>query len=453
MAARTSTRQAAQRANQAITGGSDSKAGAKRRGSTAKGPAAKRGKKTEETKKTNDMKKAEGARQAEEDAKQREEEAKQKEDTEKAEAAKQEEVGRGEEPKRGEGEKPETAEEEKPEAPEEAKPKEEQREKDEGNGVSQAPNGHEAKETSSEHKPHEKEPETANGASTGLKESKERENIVPSNILEKGIIYFFFRPRVNVEEPHSLNDVARSFCVLRPTPLGATLDKGRVEAQNCRLLMLPKKKFPTSGRERDMGFVEKAGMSMKDLHEQFIAGGSYETSTRGERTKPEAKPYAEGVYAITSTKRASHLAYILTVPSEAGDIQQDFGLHKRGSWILQSKNPKYPGPAQLPKNPEYPEHVKEKFGDYRWIPLEPELIDYPNAQFLMIGEGQDELGKAATAEPGGKQPHEEQPGEEVEKLEEENEERIEALGGDHAVYEDLGLEAEKYPQVPTTWNA
>lgn len=88
----------------------------------------------------------------------------------------------------------------------------------------------------------------------------------------------------------------------------------------------------------------------------------------------------------------------------------------------------------------------------------------------MIGEGQDELGKAATAEPGGKQPHEEQPGEEVEKLEEENEERIEALGGkssirmvywyllivcagDHAVYEDLGLEAEKYPQVPTTWNA
>lgn len=446
MAARTSTRQAAQRANQAITGGSDSKAGAKRRGSAAKGPAAKRGKKNEETKKTNDMKKAEGARQAEEDARQREE-------TEKAEAAKQEEESRGEEPKKAEEEKPETAEGEKPEAPEEAKPKEEPREKDEGNGVSQAPNGHEAKENTPEHKPHEKEPETANGASTGLKESKERENIVPSNILEKGIIYFFFRPRVNVEEPHSINEVARSFCVLRPTPLGATLDKGRVEAQNCRLLMLPKKKFPTSGRERDMGFVEKAGMSMKDLHEQFIAGGSYETSTRGERTKPEAKPYAEGVYAITSTKRASHLAYILTVPSEAGDIQQDFGLHKRGSWILQSKNPKYPGPAQLPKNPEYPEHVQEKFGDYRWIPLEPELIDYPNAQFLMIGEGQDELGKAATAEPGGKQPHEEQPGEEVEKLEEENEERIEALGGDHAVYEDLGLEAEKYPQVPTTWNA
>lgn len=25
------------------------------------------------------------------------------------------------------------------------------------------------------------------------------------------------------------------------------------------------------------------------------------------------------------------------------------------------------------------------FGHYRWVPLRPELIDYPNAQFLLIG--------------------------------------------------------------------
>lgn len=73
--------------------------------------------------------------------------------------------------------------------------------------------------------------------------------------------------------------------------------------------------------------------------------------------------------------------------------------------------------------------VREKFADYRWVPLEPVFIDYPNAQFLMIGEAQDELGKAATAEPGGKKENEEQPGEELEKLEHENEERIEALQG------------------------
>ena len=75
------------------------------------------------------------------------------------------------------------------------------------------------------------------------------------------------------------------------------------------------------------------------------------------------------------------------------------------------------------------DRVLEKFGDYRWVPLEPEFIDYPNAQFLMIGEAGDGLGKAASAEPVGKQAHETQPGEELEKMEHENEERIEALQG------------------------
>ena len=73
--------------------------------------------------------------------------------------------------------------------------------------------------------------------------------------------------------------------------------------------------------------------------------------------------------------------------------------------------------------------VREKFQDYRWAPLTPEFIDYPNAQFLMIGEATDNLGKAATAESDGKRSEEVQPGEELEKLEDENEERVESLKG------------------------
>lgn len=72
--------------------------------------------------------------------------------------------------------------------------------------------------------------------------------------------------------------------------------------------------------------------------------------------------------------------------------------------------------------------VREKFGDLRWIPLEPEFLDYPNAQFLMIGEAQNELGKAAISE-GHKEPHEQEPGQEIEKLEQENETRVESLQG------------------------
>lgn len=103
--------------------------------------------------------------------------------------------------------------------------------------------------------------------------------------------------------------------------------------------------------------------------------------------------------------------------------------------------------------------------------MEPDLIDYPNAQFLMVGSAQDDLGKAATAPSDAKTPEQEQPGEELQQLELENEQRIEALKGirvishnpssdpsltdlpgDHTVYEDLGLEAKNYPKVPTTWS-
>ncbi|CAG7918457.1 unnamed protein product [Penicillium olsonii] len=310
---------------------------------------------------------------------------------------------------------------------------------------------------SGEHAPGQNLPDPkASTEAGGVRKSEERENVVPSNILEKGFIYFFFRPRVNVEDPHSIGDVARSFFVLRPTALGAEFDsnQGPVDKDaQCRLMMLPKKKFPTSGKERDMGFVEKAGQSMQALQENFIAGQTYQTATMGERHTEEARPYAEGVYAITHTPRASHLAYILTIPSELGSLQEDFGLRERGSWLIQSKNPKFPGPpiGQLPQNPEFPETVLKKFGDLRWVPLEPEFLDYPNSQFLMIGEAQNDLGKAATSQ-GEKSPHEEEPGQELERLEDENEHRVNTLSGDATVYQDLGFRAENYPKLPTTWN-
>ncbi|KAB8217686.1 hypothetical protein BDV33DRAFT_193399 [Aspergillus novoparasiticus] len=459
----TSTRQAAQKAKEAISAGPDTKnkggAGAKRKEAAHKGPEPKRSKKENQKPARDEDKKVEERKEdAEEQVKvTKEEHVEPEAKGEKAQPNEKPEVEekghQNVEP--AEGKKEEPGEEQAVGAKEEQK--EEQVEESKEEHVNDKKDSQESKTEQAKSADDQEKP-AADGVESGIQKSKEREEAVPSNILEKGVIYFFYRPRVNVSEPSSVDDVARSFIVLRPTPLGASLDQtqGSLEAgAKCRLMLLPKKKFPTSGRERDMGFVEKAGQTMKELRENFIAGEKYETSTRGERTVPEAKPYAEGVYAITSTKRASHLAYILTIPGEVGPLQEDFGLHARGSWIVQSKNPKYPGPssAQLPKDPEYPESVREKFQDYRWAPLTPEFIDYPNAQFLMIGEATDDLGKAATAESDGKRSEEVQPGEELEKLEGENEERVESLKGDDAVYKDLGLDAGKYPKVPTTWDS
>ncbi|KAI9045522.1 uncharacterized protein KD926_007938 [Aspergillus affinis] len=424
---RTSSRQAAQKAKEAIAAAPDTKprggAGTKRKESSDKGPEPKKEKK-------NDQK------PAQEDV---------VEQTHASESLKQAEEN-----------KP-ASEHDKHKQPKAEEPKSEQEE-----DRSRQESPEKSPEANSEHtKPSEsaepdQKPASGHEVENGVKKSPKREDIVTSNILEKGIIYFFYRPRVNTSKPHSINDIARSFIVLRPTPLGATLgeEQGTVEAgSKCRLLALPKKKFPTSGNEKDMAFVEKAGQSVKALHDSFMAGGKYETATQGERSIEEARPFAEGVYAITSEKRASHLAYILTIPDKIGTLQEDFGLYGRGSWIVQSKNPKQPGPsyAALPEGPEYPEQILEKFGDYRWRPLEPDFIDYPNAQILMIGDSTNDLGKATTADPADKKDGEEQPGEELEKFEHENEERVESLRDDDTMYEDLGLDAKKYPKVPTTW--
>lgn len=159
-----------------------------------------------------------------------------------------------------------------------------------------------------------------------------REAAIPSSILEKGIIYFFFRGRVGIEDPQGLEDVARSYIVLRPLPLGAKIGEGPLEdTGNARLLALPKKMLPKSKQDRFLMFVEKPKQFIKDLREQF-SGNEYATKTSGTSNTPAATPFAEGVYAITSTGRESHLAYFITVPEKIGEVQKELGVDEKGSF-------------------------------------------------------------------------------------------------------------------------
>lgn len=180
---------------------------------------------------------------------------------------------------------------------------------------------------------------------------------VPSNILEKGLIYFFVRARVNIDSPSAVDDLARSFMLLRPMPLDARLGKGTVpDASNARLLALPKKVFPASGRDRFMVFVEKSGVSYEELKKEFLDGEDYDTKTAGQRHTPAATPVGEGVYAVTTTGRESHLAYMMTLPEKLGQAQEELGLKEKGSFILSTKNPQHGGPANatLSTPPAYP---------------------------------------------------------------------------------------------------
>jgi hypothetical protein len=102
--------------------------------------------------------------------------------------------------------------------------------------------------------------------------------------------------------------------------------------------------------------VEKSHATFQTLKDEFLASNDYVTKTVGTRHSPAATPIGEGVYAITTTGRESHLAYILTLPSTLDEVQKEIGLRERGSFIISTRNPDYEAPAnaRLPQGPEYP---------------------------------------------------------------------------------------------------
>ncbi|KAI9801673.1 MAG: hypothetical protein M1833_002355 [Piccolia ochrophora] len=287
-----------------------------------------------------------------------------------------------------------------------------------------------------------------------VEEDKDREESVPSAILEKGIIYLFFRGRVGITEPQGVQDIARTYMILRPLPHGAKLGDGPIgDDGNTRLLALPKKVLPVSHRDRFMTFVEKGQTTMKDLKENFIAGSDYETRTAGARHAPSATPAGEGVYAITTTGRESHLAYILTRPSDLGEVQEEIGLRQRGSFVLSAKNPEVGGPsyANLPEGAKYSKDIQDDFRGRGWMPLQARMLDYDNTQLLLIGEGQDEMKKAVEEQPKDQKQDKAAPLEEMEKLEEEDDERVNHLKEDDPVFVDLDLDSKEHSTLQSTW--
>ncbi|GME39919.1 uncharacterized protein LTHEOB_2015 [Neofusicoccum parvum] len=299
-----------------------------------------------------------------------------------------------------------------------------------------------------------KEP-TSTGADGAVQEDPKREQKMPTNILEKGIIYFFIRSRVGVEDPEGAEDLQRTFFVLRPLPKEAKLGDGAIEdSENNRLFALPKKVFPKSSSDRFMAFVEKGKTTMKNLKETFFAGSEYETKTQGTRVVPSATPVGEGVYALTENGGSSHLVYMLTIPSEIGEVQQELGLREKASYVMSAKNPERKGPAsaQLDQNPDLPKEILEEFRGRAWAPVKPNYLQYDNVQVLLIGEGAgDNLGRALEPKSKDQKAGKEEPQEELEKLEHEDELRVEHLHGDDTVFDDLKISKDEYPKVPTTW--
>ncbi len=217
-----------------------------------------------------------------------------------------------------------------------------------------------------------------------------------ADYVEKGDIYFFYRPRVNVERVKSLDDVQRLYMILVPD-----------DADTARLFLVGKKRMPeilegkptSTAREwlmNDMtGKPEAVGEALAPLE--------YETKTRGEQEQGEAIPVGEGRYAIFARDNSSRLAYRLTSPETPGKAQAELGIQAEASYVISVRNPAIDVPGFPDARPGYPKHLREKFADKRWIDIDDShLLDYENAQLLLIGahddlseEGVSITGKAA----------------------------------------------------------
>ncbi|KAI9015384.1 hypothetical protein DFJ74DRAFT_731742 [Hyaloraphidium curvatum] len=246
-------------------------------------------------------------------------------------------------------------------------------------------------------------------------------------VLELGHVYFIYRPKVSAEHAESLDDVQRMFMVLKPSKEGSA----------CRLINLGKKKLPGTGagRERFWAYVELVAPSMAELSAKVEAGQAGAARATKSEQRP-VRPVGMGAYAIVDQGGGTHLAYSLQVPSEPGEVQDDFGIGKQGSFVLAVKNPERPAQGVGfggNRNADFPPELQALFAGRRFVDANPPaFLDVPRAELVLIGASGQPKGEAQEALQG---------------MVEEEEGEVEELK-DEKVFQDLEMEKEKHPVEP-----
>jgi hypothetical protein len=213
--------------------------------------------------------------------------------------------------------------------------------------------------------------------------------------LEHGDIFFFYRPRVEEDVATGFADVQRFYMILSP--------RGKAY----RLVIIGQKRLPPLIRDANRkawGFVEKVSSRAEEVEDELDPKG-YLTKTRGERRVPAARPAGEGVYGIVSHRGHTHLAYVLELPREPGDVQRALNIAREGSYIVVVKNPKTPRAAgtglDAHRQASFPKTLERRFRGRRFVPLDPpDFLDHEGAEIVLVGAHQSlkELGLTLDAE-------------------------------------------------------
>src|ERR1051325_9923438 len=146
-------------------------------------------------------------------------------------------------------------------------------------------------------------------------------------VLERGDISFFFRPRVQPADAPAGSATApgvqRFFFVLSTA------------GDRHRRVRVGRKRMPAASGERLWARVERVGSLQRVLADQLEAE-EYRTKTRGDRYQPGARPIGQGCYAFVRHGDHIHLVYRVEqlepdVPDEVGvpEARSDLVLFER----------------------------------------------------------------------------------------------------------------------------
>lgn len=200
--------------------------------------------------------------------------------------------------------------------------------------------------------------------------------------LERGDIYFFYRPRVNVDEVRSLDDIQRLSLDLK---VGGT--------RRLREIIVGTKHLPDPDRhERVWALVSRVSDHADDPGPE-LRERTYETRSRGARRQPAARPAGEGRYMIAVHDGHGHLAYVLELPHRPGEAQRALRIEREASYIVAVRNPDAPaapGVGSPGRRPQLPQHLSSRFRGRRFAQLDtPEWLDHEGVELVLIGAARD----------------------------------------------------------------
>jgi hypothetical protein len=240
-------------------------------------------------------------------------------------------------------------------------------------------------------------------------------------IIEKGKLYFFYRPKVDLEHARSASEVQRLYMLMavhcegkleheKFSEIQGSMDNHVAETDpvKFRLAILASKKLPEpTHRSRGYAFIQEVSEKVENVS-AALEKHVYSTATRGERHLDYCRPCGEAVYEIVYHNNATHLIYAmeLPIPEHFGFAQSAFGLHELGNVIMAVKNPDHPqvdfrsrgeqewvgGVKDKPKFPKELQHffAGKRVDQVKFAPiLSSQLLDFPHSEIVLIGTSKD----------------------------------------------------------------